>query len=96
MFHEVLGQAESCNNNFGHILKFKILIKLSKIYTELFNHFKARECLKEARAILKNQPDLVSDKLLLRYRDAKCKYFMKLAIIPKFKKNIELLENFTS
>ena len=60
---------------------------MSKLFMSLYNHFKARQYLRKAREFLKDFPDLVKDKLLIRYRDAKCNYYAKLSIIPKLEKN---------
>jgi hypothetical protein len=32
---------------------------------------------------------------MIRYRDAKCQFHMKMAVIPKFKKNLEIFLELT-
>ena len=84
-------------NTFAQTLIIKVLIKLSKIYLELCNHFKAKRCLREARDFLKANPNDLADgkKLMVRYRDAKCQFHMKMAVIPKFKKNLDIFKELT-
>jgi hypothetical protein len=43
-----------------------------------------------------NPDDLANEKkLVVRYRDAKLQFHMKMAVIPKFKKNIEIFKGLT-
>jgi len=68
-------------------IRFKCLVKLGKLYTALYNHFKGRECLVQAKA-------LISDfRTQLRYREAKCYYHMRLAIKQKVLHQVDKLEN---
>ena len=47
-FHLILDQLSGVSHEttFGRTLRIKVLIKLSKIYLELCNHFKAKRCLR--------------------------------------------------
>ena len=71
-------------------LKLKSLIKLAKIYTNLAYTVRARELLKEAKAILTAE---FSDNryLRLQYRIAKTKYFLELRVMGHFKRSVKKL-----
>ncbi len=45
-FHKIISEHEI---NISLTINFKVFLKLSKIYTNLYNHFKARQYLKKAR-----------------------------------------------
>ena len=69
-------------------LRVKILIKQAKIEVELMNHFAAKQIL----AQLKGLRDPNDESISLRYRIAKCLYYLRLAVIPKLSKNVEKLD----
>jgi hypothetical protein len=63
-------------------IRFKVLVKLAKIYTDLCNHFEARFYLRKLKSMLEEKIILTENiKLKAAYYQAKCKYYLKLGIL---------------
>ena len=73
-------------------IRFKITVKLAKIYTDLWNHFEARCYLRNLKDMLTNNVELSSNlKMKAAYYQAKCKYYLKLGIPSKLSANVDKL-----
>ncbi len=75
------------DSQYQQRIRTKVLIKLGKVYTALYNHFKGRECLDQAKNLLKTD----DFRMNLRYREAKCFYHSKLAVKIVLVKQVEKL-----
>lgn len=65
-------------------VRFKVLVKLAKIYTDLWNHFEANFYLRKLKSMLEGNIELsLNIKLKAAYYQAKCKYYLKLGIMKK-------------
>ena len=73
-------------------IRFKVIVKLSKIYTDFWNHFEARFHLRTLKTMFQTNIDLQSSlNLKAAYYQAKCKYYLKLGIPEKLKTNFDKL-----
>ena len=68
-------------------LKSKILIKLARCYLKLLNPFESRRTLIQAKPLV----DKNDTKIHIRYREAKCEYWISMGVLKKLAKNTEKL-----
>ena len=85
MLHQLVADAPI----LAEQIRFKVTIKLAKIYTELCNHFEARFYLRKLKSMLEDNIMLSQNlKLKAAYYQAKCKYYLNMGILTKLKKNV--------
>jgi hypothetical protein len=68
-------------------LKSKILIKLARCYLKLLNPFEARRTLIQVKPLV----DKNDKKIHIRFREAKCEYWICMGVLKKLAKNTEKL-----